>query len=389
MPLRFDSLAPGDFGLPAAIAERVMSPALVIRLDRVRQNLARVLAHLQGQPERWRAHVKTVKIPQIFDEVARAGVRNFKCATTREANELAAALERNTIEGDVLVAYPALGPTLARLAEIAREHRQTRFSVLAEDPSGIDAIPEPLGIFADVNSGMNRTGIPAGDPATLVELARRAGARFRGVHWYEGHVGGTDAGARRAAAFASYDLLIERIERLVEERLDVPEVVTSGTPSFLHALEHAGLAALPGTRHRVSPGTVVFHDLRSEEEVPELGLVPAAVVFSRVISHPRAGFVTCDAGSKSIAADAGDPCAYVLGHPDLRAHRPSEEHLPLEVVAGPRPPRGTTLLLVPRHVCPTVNLAEAALLVDGDRLVGIVPVSARAHELWLSAERPR
>ena len=73
------------------------------------------------------------------------------------------------------------------------------------------------------------------------------------------------------------------------------------------------------------------------------------------------------------------------GRDGLVAETPSEEHLPLRVVSGPRPPRGEILELFPRHVCPTVNLAEEALLLDGGELVGRVPVSARAHDLW--AER--
>ena len=66
-----------------------------------------------------------------------------------------------------------------------------------------------------------------------------------------------------------------------------------------------------------------------------------------MISHPTADVATCDAGSKSLAAEAGDAAAYVLGHPGLVAQSPSEERLPLRVVDGDLPPRGTELLLVP------------------------------------------
>jgi D-serine deaminase-like pyridoxal phosphate-dependent protein len=73
-----------------------------------------------------------------------------------------------------------------------------------------------------------------------------------------------------------------------------------------------------------------------------------------------------------------------VGHPDYYARTPSEEHLPLSVPAGEEPRRGTDLYLVPRHVCPTVNLAERAILVDGDRPCEIVDVAARAHDLLIS-----
>ncbi len=138
--------------------------------------------------------------------------------------------------------------------------------------------------------------------------------------------------------------------------------------------------------HRVSPGTVVYHDLRYEQQIEDLELSPAAMVLTRVVSHPTAGIVTCDAGSKAIAAEAGDPCAYVLGYPGLEALQPSEEHLPLRVRAGARPPRGAPLLLIPRHVCPTVNLAEQAILVEDGRLREVVPVRARAHELLADSD---
>ena len=51
----------------------------------------------------------------------------------------------------------------------------------------------------------------------------------------------------------------------------------------------------------------------------EVTLVPAAVVLTRVVSRPVDDVVTCDAGSKAVATDAGDPCAVVLGRADLEA----------------------------------------------------------------------
>jgi D-serine deaminase-like pyridoxal phosphate-dependent protein len=204
------------------------------------------------------------------------------------------------------------------------------------------------------------------------------------VHYYDGHLHEGDAAQRLRDTGACYDRLMLLLARLEREGRPVPEVTTSGTPTFLQALQYEPLSALEHTLHRVSPGTVVFHDGRSEEENEGLGLVPAALVFARVVSHPAADRVTADAGSKSVAAEAGDPCVSVLGHPELEALAPSEEHLPFRVPPGERPPRGTELLLVPRHVCPTVNLAEQALLIEDGAARGTVAVAARAHALGLA-----
>jgi D-serine deaminase-like pyridoxal phosphate-dependent protein len=189
---------------------------------------------------------------------------------------------------------------------------------------------------------------------------------------------GTDRAERRRAAHAGYDRVLELLDELAREGFESEELVTSGTPTFPHAMDHPGLAALTATVHRISPGTVVYHDVRSEELQGDLGLVPAALVFTRVVSHPTAGVVTCDAGSKSLAAEAGDPCARVLGRADLVPQTPNEEHLPLRCSAE-MPERGSELLLFPRHVCPTVNLADEALLVDGERFE-VTAVTARGHE---------
>jgi D-serine deaminase-like pyridoxal phosphate-dependent protein len=232
---------------------------------------------------------------------------------------------------------------------------------------------------------MNRTGVPIENEPSILEVARAAGERFRGVHFYDGHIHGEDAVERREMAFEAYDRLMGLLGRFDRDGFAVGEVITSGTPSFLYALAYEPFVGIDSTIHRVSPGTVVFHDLRSEQEIEDLDLLPAAVVLSRVVSHPAPDIVTCDAGSKSIAADAGDPCAFALGHPELEALTPSEEHLPFRVHDGARLARGSMLSLVPTHVCPTVNLADQALLVDEGRFVGVASVRARGHDLLLES----
>ena len=368
------------YDLDPQVLEATQTPFLAVHLDRVRANVARML-ELTGGPDRWRPHLKTTKTPQVWAELVAAGLRCFKCATTREARVLAELLEAEDVEGDLCLAYPLRGPGLEVLGRLARRHRGLTLSVLCEDPDLVPRIPPEVSIFVDVNSGMHRTGIPIDDTGAVLAVARAAGERLRGLHGYDGHQYAPDLEVRRRAIFEGHGRLLELRSALLASGLAVGELITSGTPAFRGALEYPGFERLEGTVHRVSPGTVVYHDGRSAEENPGLGLEPAAVVMSRVVSHPAPGLATCDAGSKSIAAEAGDPCARVVGRPDLEALTPSEEHLPLRASGDrPRPERGEVLALVPRHVCPTVNLAEEALLVDGG-VTRPVAVAARAHDL--------
>ena len=48
MQTRFAALDPGEFALPRAIAQETLSPALVIDLARVRENVRRVLRATGG-----------------------------------------------------------------------------------------------------------------------------------------------------------------------------------------------------------------------------------------------------------------------------------------------------------------------------------------------------
>ena len=90
-----------------------------------------------------------------------------------------------------------------------------------------------------------------------------------------------------------------------------------------------------GFIHRISPGTIVYSDATSLAVLPqEYGYRPAVLVLARVVSRPRPGIVTCDAGHKTVSADAGVPTCVVVGHPELTPLSPSEEHLPLEVEGG-------------------------------------------------------
>ena len=281
---------------------------------------------------------------------------------------------------DLLLAYPIRPPATRRLAEIADAYPETTVSVLCEDESLVASLAPSLSIFVDINSGMNRTGIPLERSAEGLAVGHAAGDRFRGIHFYDGHLHDGETEERTRQAHAGYARLLELTQEFAGAGIPVNELITSGTPTFRAALSYEPFREATTPLHRVSPGTVVYHDVRSTGYT-ELSLHPAATVLSRVVSHPGVGRFTCDAGSKSVAAEQSGPPAEAIGFPQWLAQTPSEEHLPFLVQSGPVPERGETILLVPQHVCPTVNLAEEAVLVEAGQVVDIVPVSARAHEV--------
>ena len=162
--------------------------------------------------------------------------------------------------------------------------------------------------------------------------------------------------------------------------MSVPEVITAGTPTFRSSLAYKGFHGGEFI-HRASPGTIVYCDAKSLAHLPGYGYTPAVLVLTRVVSRPHDGIVTCDAGHKAVSADAGVPTCVVVGHPELIPVKPSEEHLPLAFKKEAcRPQVGQALYLLPRHVCPTVNNFDSALLVRNGQIVSVENVSARGHE---------
>jgi D-serine deaminase-like pyridoxal phosphate-dependent protein len=367
-----------------AEAERILTPALLIYPQVVAQNIQITLRMVGNDPERWRPHIKTAKLGAVIGCMTQQGIHNFKCSTTLE---LLTACQCNA--KDILLAFAISGANAKRVIEIAEAYPKTRVSVLVESAAQANLWKNTgVGAFIDLNSGMNRTGMQPGHAQAIVALARSLGPSFRGVHWYDGHVFAPDLEEREASAHQGYDRLLEIVRALQAAGLKVPEVITSGTPTAPFGYSYPGFREADFV-HRISPGTVVYNDVSSLRQLPDRGYRPAALVLSTVTSHPLPRQITCDAGHKSVSADAGVPTCAVIGYPDLQPLKPSEEHLPIETAASgsPLPAIGTRLYLLPRHVCPTVNNFDHALMIVDGRVVAIEPVTARGHEspLALSA----
>jgi D-serine deaminase-like pyridoxal phosphate-dependent protein len=360
--------------------EDVLTPALVLYPDQIAANIDCTLALLTGDANRWRVHIKTAKLAHTLRMLLDRGIRNFKCATTLE---LLVACRSGA--ADVLLAYPAMGANARRAQEIAQEFPNVRISVLAENDEQLQQWrASRVGIFLDINPGMNRTGIDQCDTNRVVTLAQaitKAGLEFRGLHYYDGQYGSLAEPERAQQAHRGYDNLLKIANQLGRSAIHVPEIITAGTPTFPCSLSHEAFRRSNFT-HRVSPGTIVYCDATSLQQLPtEYGYRPAALVLTRVVSHPHPGIVTCDAGHKTVSADAGVPTCVVLGHPELTPLPPSEEHLPMAVKEGAATPQiGEALYLLPRHICPTVNNFDDALLVRNRSIESTERVSARGRE---------
>ncbi len=360
----------------ADLPPNLLTPALAIYPEAIRQNVRATLKLVSGDASRWRPHLKTVKAAFALRIMVEEGVTQAKCATPLEFETACASGLR-----DVVVSMSLVGPAVQRVIAIAVANPAVKVSALVESAEHVVGWQgSGFHLFIDVNPGMDRTGVDQDDAAGAIALAKaivNAGCTFAGLHYYDGHISDENRDERCARAHAGYRRLLALVEALNTAGLPVAEVITSGTMTFPCALAFKPFRNA-SFHHSISPGTVVYSDTASLSRLPQsYGYRPAAVVLSRVMSRPKPGVVTLDAGHKALSVDSGVPSGLLLETPDAIPLKPSEEHLPVELKQFL--PLGTLLHLVPKHVCTTVNNFTHCIVVEGGKVTGVESVTARGR----------
>jgi D-serine deaminase-like pyridoxal phosphate-dependent protein len=358
----------------------VFSPGLLFFPALVRGNIARAV-EIAGDADRLRPHVKTHKTREIVRMQLGARITKHKCATLAEAEMLA-----DCGAGDVLLAYPMVGPNCGRLARLAGAYPDCHFRVVADHPAPVRALSEALNakgrsaeVLLDVDAGQHRTGLAAAPEAVaLYELIDRLPAlRPGGLHFYDGHHRHENPAERGDAVHRRLGPLLELRASLLKQGLPVPRVVLGGTPTFpfYASLDVPGLEC--------APGTCFLYDRTYQVRFADLsGFVPAALVLTRVVSRPTPRRVTLDLGTKAVASDPPlEQRCYFPELPDCEPVLHNEEHLVVETPAADRFEPGREVCAIPGHVCPTCALHRRAYVVEGGAVVDQWEIVARDRVL--------
>jgi D-serine deaminase-like pyridoxal phosphate-dependent protein len=369
-----------DVRYPINHPDTLLSPSLLIFVDQVRRNVDAMIA-LAGSAERLRPHVKTHKMPALIRMLEAKGIHKHKVATIAEAEMVAAAGG-----SDVLIAYPIVGPNLGRFARLIEAYPSTIFRATVDHPASARALSEvlngtsrPTPVLVDLDIGMGRTGIAPGDAAFALYgwIEQLANLEPDGLQGYDGHVRDFEPSDRVRSAAAGSEAVHALRDRLIAAGLPVPRLVMGGTPTFpIHARDET-----PGVE--CSPGTCVLHDDGYATKFPDLPFEPAAVMFTRVVSQPRAGRVCLDLGHKAIAADPVGPRLTLLGLADATLGGQSEEHLVVDSPSADALSPGSPLLAIPTHICPPCALHSWAYAIEGGEVVDRWEVRARDRVLGI------
>lgn len=349
----------------------VPTPALLLDLDRLEENLERMARRTRELGVRLRPHAKTHKCVEVARLQRDLGAPGLTVSTLHEARVFA-----DHGFDDMTWAFPVIP---SRVPEAAALSRDVTLRVVVDSPEALDALLReraPFRVMLQVDCGYGRVGVDPEDEGSL-ELARRivdAGRlRFDGILTHSGH--GYDArGADELAEVAEEErsVMAGFADRLRDEGLEVPTVSVGSTPATSHARDLDGVT-------EARPGNYAFYDYTQcviGSCAPE---DCALTVLSTVVSSPRGrDHCVCDAGALSLSQDSGprDTDLSTMGeiyddygrgtlHDDLRLTKLSQEHGTVSASL----PVGERLRILENHSCLAAACFDEYHVVRGEEVV--------------------
>ena len=353
------------------------TPAVVIDLDVVERNAARLAGAMQARGIALRPHAKTHKSPDLARIQLAHGARGITVGNLGEAEVFAAAGIT-----DLFIAYPvwAAGPKAARLRAL-HEDAAVDLAVGFDSVEGAErlaaavaGLPRALPVVLELDPGNGRTGAPPARAGEIAKAALSFGLEVRGLFTHGGH-GYRSREAAQAAGEDEVRTLTVGRDAMRAAGVD-PVVLSAGSTPTQHSA-----ATSPVTELR--PGTYLLGDRQQWW----LGAVPsdgvAIAVAATVVSTAVAGQVVIDAGAKALTKDVAP---YLVGHgaipsyPEASIERVTDYHGIVRIPPGtPAPSLGEVLAIVPNHVCPVVDLRDSFMATRAGEVVGTWPVAARGR----------
>jgi len=355
----------------------VDTPVLVVSEAILRQNIAGMAAFARSVGVALRPHMKTHKTPRIARLQLAAGAIGLACAKIGEAEVM---VDKAGVE-DVLLAYPTIGePKMRRLVALMD---RARIAVAVDSLAAAEMLSESmtrfdrtLDVVLEANTGQNRSGVTVGADAEAMALAvaRLPSLELTGIMTHEGHANSAAPDEIEAIAIAAGKAMVETADAIRSHGIALPTVSVGSTPAALYTPTVAGVTEM-------RPGTYVFND-NSAFRYGRIGIDQCAARFvATVVSRAARDRCVLDAGSKSLAMDLSrghEGHGYVVGHPDVRIVKLSEEHAVCSLLEGISGFEiGDRVEIIPNHICPTVNLMNELFIVRDGEIVDTWTVAAR------------
>jgi D-serine deaminase-like pyridoxal phosphate-dependent protein len=392
----------------------VPTPALIIDLDKMEQNLEKMnksLALFKGV--KIRPHYKANKCPELvlkqieFHKDLMSGVC---CQKLSEAESLLLVNSSSAMVKNIFISNEMVEDVkLERLVKIVYEKPDVTLSLavdnlfvvrklvqICDKYSKNYAKTKKIKLLIEYNVGQNRCGVNS--VQELVDLANfivkeeqcSKYLHFVGIHCYQGwnqHV--RSFSERKKAVEYVNNKTKEALKALEQQSLTIADFIVTGGGTGSYIFE-----ASSGVFTEVQPGSYVFMDADYNRNLAESGktveeeheFVQSLFVLSTVISKDKNNSrAVIDAGMKAVSLDSGVPLlADEILRTKIEYKSGGDEHgilQPLHASEGcyiENLSVGDKLKLIPGHCDPTVNLHDWFICVRGDKVVDVWSILGRS-----------
>jgi D-serine deaminase-like pyridoxal phosphate-dependent protein len=349
-------------GLPVSALD---TPALLIDLGPLEENIARMAGHFRARGVAWRPHAKAFKCPAIAHLLRRAGAIGVTVAKVSEAEVMAAC----GID-DILIAHLVVGPSKA--ARLAAVQHQADVKVTVDHPRHVAPLARAgqetgttIGVLVDVDLGMKRTGVA--NPEAAIELAQLVsvspGLRFDGLMGYEGHtLMIPDPAEKRATIATAIDMLLNTRDRVEAAGLKCRIISAGGSGSYQLTADIAGIT-------EIQAGGGIFACQYYTQACHVTGHRAAISVLATVVSRPYPDRATLDTGQKAVSQFKASPV--LRDYPNCPFISLSAEHATVALDAKTNLEIGEKVHIVPGYSDFTFVLHDRALGVRGGRVEAV------------------
>ena len=363
--------------------QTLKTPSLVLDVERVRRNAARMNERVRGLGASLRPHVKTHKCVEIA-RLQTAGLSSsggITVSTLAEARAFAA----HGIT-DIIYAVPVEPGKFAEAAELT--HRGVRLALLTDDEGIPQQLDEAAGragvkfdVYVKIDCGYHRCGVAPDSVAAFAiprQLADASHLRFAGLLTHAGHSYHARSHEELLAiARHERDVMNDLANRLRAADLPVPVVSIGSTPTATHVDHLDGI-------DEVRAGNYIFFDA-FQATLGSCGFDDCALTVLAAVVHRNwtRRQIVIDAGAIALSKDRGavelEPsCGYGHVHDlagndlGLRVESLSQEHGSLKVNDEEMLERlrvGSRVRVLANHSCLTAAQHAFYHVLEGGRIV--------------------
>lgn len=377
----FDGLEVGyDIpALPGMNEADIQTPCLVLDLDALERNIAKMGKFARDMGVRHRVHGKMHKSVDVALLQERLGGSVGVCCQKVSEAEVFA---RGGIK-DVLVSNQVRDPAkIDRLARIPK--LGARAICCVDDLANVADLSAAavkhgtmIECLVEIDCGAGRCGVTT-TPA-VVALAKAIdaapGLKFSGIQAYQGAMQHMDKYEdRKAKIDIAVAMVRDAVDTLKAEGIACDIVGGGGTGSYY-------FEGNSGVYNELQCGSYAFMDAdygrildKDGKRIDQGEWENALFILTSVMSHAKAEKAICDAGLKAQSVDSGLPV--IFGRTDVKYVKCSDEHGVIDDPQGVLKVNDK-LRLVPGHCDPTCNVHDWYVGVRGGKVEVVWPVSAR------------